>query len=594
MNHVVISYTIEDSRHAVELANRLRSAGVEVWIHEGGIDAATQWTQEIVGAIEQCSAFIILLSQAAVNSKNVQSELSIASENEREILPVEIEQITLPSSFRYQLAGIQRASLSDFGAIMNALRRMGIANTFSDPVHLAAADASRKDVQTQTADTRKSLIVLPFEDLSPTGEDNAWFADGLVGELIDMLSHVKSLRLIDRKTAMDLRNFRGKTKQIADLLDVRYFIEGTVRKFGPEIKISVQLLDIETGEYLWQESHRGEFKDIFDLQEAVSKQVVDGLSLTLTREEKTSLETRGTKNADAYELFLKAEESGGNQTQDGYRTAERLTAAAIALDPNFADAYRLRASSLAGLYRNYDRNPEYLVEGEALVRESLRLKPEAVASYSPLSKIYLLQGKKHEAEETAKEFVRQAPDDFYSHFTLGFFYHNIGDYTNAIPSYEQAARLHPDGLELLINLVTTCSAVNEEAKAVYWALEAIPRIERHLKLHPDHDAMRSARATLLAVAGRIDEARSEAIKFKNVDDAASLYDTAGLFFRIGDFEESLATFRRAIERGLSNVGLLRTGLGRLETKLGGTPGFEEVKNMIDLLELEQRLPVSGA
>src|SRR5205823_4916484 len=151
----------------------------------------------------------------------------------------------------------------------------------------------------------KSLIVLPFEDLSPTGEVNAWFADGLAGEMIDALGHIKSLRILDRKTSLGLRGVKLRTVEIAREFNTRYFIEGSVRKFGEQIKISVALLDIESGDYLWQESHRGEFKDIFEIQESVANQVVLGLKLHLTAQEKTLVVERGTESAEAYELYIR-------------------------------------------------------------------------------------------------------------------------------------------------------------------------------------------------------------------------------------------------------------------------------------------------
>src|SRR5205085_1444241 len=99
-------------------------------------------------------------------------------------------------------------------------------------------------------DLRKSLMVLPLEDLSPT-QDNGWFADGLTIELITSLSNVKSLRVQDRLTSMSFKGFHGKTMTIAKELDVRYFLEGSVRKFGDQIKITISLLDIAEGENLW-------------------------------------------------------------------------------------------------------------------------------------------------------------------------------------------------------------------------------------------------------------------------------------------------------------------------------------------------------
>lgn len=254
MPDIFISYSRKDSAHALELAERLRTLGINVWIDQRGLEAAALWSTEIVNAVERCEAFILLLSNDSLSSKNVVRELSIASESDRRILPVEIEDITLPSEFKYQLAGIQRTQLSDFEGIVRSLTKMGVVQSDNVIGTLEMAENRPKP------DTRKSLMVLPFEDLSP-GKDNDWFADGLAGELIDALGHIKSLRLVDRKTTMDFKGYRGKTLEIAEELNVRFFIEGTVRKFGDQIKISVSLLDVKEGDYLWQESHKGVFAE---------------------------------------------------------------------------------------------------------------------------------------------------------------------------------------------------------------------------------------------------------------------------------------------------------------------------------------------
>src|SRR5205823_4714341 len=125
-----------------------------------------------------------------------------------------------------------------------------------------------------------------------------------------------------------------------------------------QIKISVALLDIESGDYLWQESHRGEFKDIFDIQESVANQVVLGLKLHLTAQEKTLVVERGTESAEAYELYIRAYSYYHRQSREGFQLAVQLSGDAIAIDPLYAAAYACKALALANLYRGYDHNPE--------------------------------------------------------------------------------------------------------------------------------------------------------------------------------------------------------------------------------------------
>jgi adenylate cyclase len=580
MPDIFISYSRKDSVHALELAEKLRASGMDVWIDQQGIEAATQWSKEIVSAIEECKAFILLLSESSLGSDNVVKEVSIASEAKRSIVPIEISRTELPRSFKYQLAGIQRAQLSDFDGIMRSLTKLGVTKNDSS---IAKGNGVAK--LSTPIDTRKSLIVLPFEDLSPAGEDNAWFADGLAGEMIDSLGHIKSLRILDRKTSSGLRGTKLRTVEIGKEFNTRYFIEGSVRKFGDQLKISASLLDIETGDYLWQESHKGKFENIFEIQEAVAQKVVDGLKLTLTKEEKSLVQEHGTENAEAYELYVKALEYFLRQTKEGTEHAIQLSTEAIKLDPSYANAYQMKANAIASLYRDFHPDPALLEEAMQLVQEALRMKPDLWEAYNPLSAIYLLQGNPEAAEEAAKEYIRNAPEKPGGHFALGYFYSNTGQPAKAIAPYEQAVKLKPEDLTSLINLVASCNATNEEAKRTYWAELAIPRYERHLKLHPDDEFASINRAFLLHFAGRDEDAREAARSLSNIRDGVSLFNIAILQGTLKDYESALRTSRKAIEAGFRDIQHLNAFLNDEDDigKLKGTPEHEEVMQMVEKL-----------
>ena len=569
---IFISYSRKDSESALSLTERLRLLGMDVWIDQRGIEGATNWSEEIVEKIDSAKVFLLLLSDHSQLSTNVVKEVSLAYDSNRKILPVDLERTELTASLRYQLAGIQRVPFEDFNSILKSLQRLGVV-----PVSLP----EKKRVSPKIAhDSRKSLIVLPFEDLSPEG-DNAWFADGLTGELIDALSRVKALRLIDRKTAMDLKDFRGKTMEIAEALQVRYFIEGNVRKYGDQIKISVQLLDIETGDYLWQESRRGEFKDIFDLQEEVALRVTEGLHLTLTRAEKTLLEQRVTENAEAYEIALKALEYFNYQTREGYQNAALLMGEAMKLDPSYANAYQIKARALLSLYRNYDRSQEKLTEAESLVSEALRLRPDLWDALHTKAQIYQLRNEPIKAEETAISLIRAAPDYFGGYFSLAFFYLEIDRFSDAITMFEKAVGLSPNHLVTLWNLVVAADAADDQEKRHYWADFSYPIVERLLKLHPDSDGMRLQYVSLLFFAGRVEAARDAAPELAKIEDPMWLYSAACLYVRFEQYSESLGTFRKALLAGFKNTKDIRGFLLETEDVLHDDPDFVEVKKMAE-------------
>jgi TolB-like protein len=577
MSDIFISYSSHDREKAEQLTELLASAGLSVWIDNAALNAAASWSKEIVEAINGCKVFVVLLSPASLDSHNVIKEVALASEKRKKILPLDLEPVSLTSDFEYQLAGIQRAPMTNIDAIIRALGKLG----------LEATKAPELKVVKET-DGRKSLMILPFEDLSPTG-DNGWFADGIVSELIAALSNVKALKLADSQATKEFKRYHGQLTTYAREMGIRYFVQGDVRKFGDQIKIGARLLDIDTGDYLWQDSLRGEMKDIFDIQEAVAKKVTDGLNVILTSDEKQKLAERGTENAEAYELYLKASEYFTRQTKEGFQLAVQLWSEALALDPEYARGYASKANALANLYGGYDRNPKLLDEGLSLLQEAKRLKPDLRSVNGPLSVILMLQGKLEEAERIALDYVRSGPQDYLSHFSLGFFYMNTSQPAKAIAPYEESVKLKPDNLPTLFNLAIACNDAKEEAKQKQWALVAIPKFEKHLKLFPDDENKRVNHAVLLHFSGRDEDAIVAARKLDDLRDGNSLFNAACLHCNLKDYSSGLTTFRKSIEAGFRDIRVMKSFLEDEDdgiATLKGTPEWNAAWEMVDKLEQE--------
>ena len=132
MADIFISYSSLDREKAEQLTELLASAGLSVWIDKSGIDIATSWSKEIVQAIDGCKAFLVLLSPFSVLSPNVIKEVSLAAEQRKKILPLDLEPVELTEDLRYHLAGIQRAPMANTDAIIRALTRLGIGTGSGD------------------------------------------------------------------------------------------------------------------------------------------------------------------------------------------------------------------------------------------------------------------------------------------------------------------------------------------------------------------------------------------------------------------------------------------------------------------------------
>ncbi|MFQ5754302.1 MAG: FlgO family outer membrane protein, partial [bacterium] len=174
----------------------------------------------------------------------------------------------------------------------------------------------------KTEKKEKSIIVLPFENISPDPEQE-YFSDGLTEEIITDLSQIHDIMVISRSSAMTFKGTKKKINEIAREVNVQYVLEGSVRKAGNKLRITAQLIDATTDVHLWAEKYSGTLDDVFDIQEKVSLSIVDALKLKLTPEENKKIAERPIDNIQAYECYFRARAEMLKLTEDGLKQALR-------------------------------------------------------------------------------------------------------------------------------------------------------------------------------------------------------------------------------------------------------------------------------
>ena len=185
---------------------------------------------------------------------------------------------------------------------------------------------------------RNRLAVLPFANMSPDPADE-YFADGMTEELIDRLAQVKSLKVIARTSVMSYKKKEKKASEIARELEVGTLVEGSVRKAGNRVRVTVQLINAGTEEHLWSSHYDKNLDDIFAVQSEIAEKVAVELKTQLLDSEKQTLEKKPTENTEAYTCFLRGRELLREETEASLRQALVLFEKAIELDPRFARAY---------------------------------------------------------------------------------------------------------------------------------------------------------------------------------------------------------------------------------------------------------------
>jgi TolB-like protein len=176
----------------------------------------------------------------------------------------------------------------------------------------------------------KGLVVLPFANLSPDRE-NEFFADGLTEEVISDLSGINALRVISRTSAMRFKGTDKDLRTIARELNVRYVLEGSVRRAGSSLRVTAQLVEADTDSHVWAEKYSGSIDDVFAIQEEISRKIVKALQVKLSDTESRAVAERPIDNAAAYECYLRAQHEMLRFTPESLDRAQKLVDHGLAL-----------------------------------------------------------------------------------------------------------------------------------------------------------------------------------------------------------------------------------------------------------------------
>ncbi|HZJ61218.1 MAG TPA: adenylate/guanylate cyclase domain-containing protein [Chitinophagaceae bacterium] len=214
---------------------------------------------------------------------------------------------------------------------------------------------------------QKSVMVLPFVNMTAEAEQE-YFSDGLTEELILNLSRINDIRVISRTTSMQYKGTTKDVKTIGNETGVSYLVEGSVRKFKDDLRITAQFIDANKDTHLWAETYRGSMEDVFDIQEKVSAKIVDALRMQLSHKEKQTLQKRFTEDSQAYQLYLQGRFFWNKRDDEGLNIAIRYFEEALKKDPNYALAWAGLADSysLMGEYTNISRREFYPKQMEAI------------------------------------------------------------------------------------------------------------------------------------------------------------------------------------------------------------------------------------
>jgi len=361
------------------------------------------------------------------------------------------------------------------------------------------------DSDCQAPPSKPSIAILPFTNISGDPEQE-YFADGITEDIITELSRFRSLFVIARNSSF---TFKGRAANVQDIgrdLAVRYIVEGSVRRVGKRVRVSAQLIETATGRHLWADRYDRELKDIFALQDEVTRTIAAAVEPELGNVERERLRLKPPGDLNAWDWYQRGLWYMYQETKRGNNEALRQFDQAISLSPDFAPTYAASAYVLCfDITNGYrEHSNESIDEAFQIVKKAIALDDKDAMSHVVLGRIDLLQCKHEDAVAEFEIAIKLNPNFADAYHGLGFSLTVLGRPGEAIRQFEQAIRLSPYD-----------PRVSSFHEMLAWALLVVGRYEEAAKSarmsvrRPNADLW--AYATLSAALGclnLLDEARA--------------------------------------------------------------------------------------
>ena len=496
---VFLSYASEDAEAAKRICEALRAAGIEVWFDQSELRGGDVWDQMIRRQIKTCALFMPVLSRNThdrdegyfrLEWKLAVDRCHLMAADKLFLLPIVVDDTPeddarVPERFRevqwLRLPGgmSSPAFTARVAALLGArspVLEPGDARTSAPPkpepisgghigkrwlplsalvvaiaggwllwrlAVMQSADHRASTTASEPPSSDKSVAVLPFVDLSEK-HDQEYFSDGLAEELRDLLALVPDLKVPARTSSFYFRTHPAPAPDIAKALGVRHLLEGSVRRSGDSLRVTVQLIRADTGYQLWSQTFNREASDLFRVQDEIASAVARTLRSQLLPST-TLVGARQTSSAEAHDLYLRGKERYYSGTVESDRESISLYEQAIAADPHYAAAYAALAHTRGNLMIDLGRR-ETPAEAASRFREAERaieLAPNIGDGYAVRGITYLANGDWNRARDDLQKAVELDPNDARSLRFQARYYASQGNLVQAIATVTHAINLDP-------------------------------------------------------------------------------------------------------------------------------------------------------
>ena len=499
---IFLSYNREDAAVAKRYADAFAAEGFNVW-WDATLRSGEAYDEVTEAALRGAKAVVVLWSPRSVVSRWVRAEATIADRC-KTLVPVTIEACERPIMFELTQTADLAHWTGDAGdrawqAFLGDVRRfVGREAGKPTPVQLATA--------TEFAlPDKPSIALLPFANLS--GEDQDFFADGMVEEISNVLARFRGLFVIAGQTSLSYRGTSKTAQQIARELGVRYLLEGSVRRAGGKVRIAVKLIEGASGAQIWAERFDDSLDDIFDLQDRIAVRVAGAIDVNILESETRRVVSRPTQSLTAYELVLRCNVCMQAYSRESLAEGAKLAERAAGIDPNYA-----LAAAQAGMFHGSIYLNRWTDDPEAHRQAALEHFNKALRQHNEDTQVLgwlagiliVIGGDIATSTQLIERAVASNPGSSMVQFWVGWASILNGDAPRGVEMFQASLRLNPFSFQRSFSLPGL-------GLCLFWTGrcdEAIPVLTESARLTPDYPPALAALAASFAKTGSFPEARA--------------------------------------------------------------------------------------
>ena len=436
------------------------------------------------------------------------------------------------------------------------------------------------NVEAWESNQKKSIAILPFTDRSE--EVDSFFSEGIIDDIRTHLSKLDGLKVISRTSSNQYKDTPKKETQIAEELGVQYLLEGSIRQWDDQIKISVQLIDVFHDEQVWGETYERQLEDVFSIQSEVAKSIASSLSQNISPAISNTLDRPPTTALQAYQELMASRELNRIRTQESMEESLNRLDLALSIDPNFVDAMAEKSATLhvmgsLGYSSNRDSS-DGVAEGYAL--QAIKIDPFNARAYATLGNIYFDSKKFKQAQTAFQIAIQHNPNDALVNYWYSLILRYLGRIDDAIYYGNIAAELDPlypviqtgyaltcmmgDRMDLARQIIDKGAVMYQNYFGYHWILgyyymcteeyeKAIETFNKSQELSP---AITSIQRQIMFCKGKIGEVDEVEAYIKTLtgDDGETYINLASAYCGLGRNEECIKNLKLLAEFGMTAPG----------------------------------------